>query len=309
MPNFIDIYYKIKYYCINLSYGGITLADLHLHSKFSDGSLNINTIAQLANSLNIKHIAVSDHDTLKSALFAMQHPVIGDVMLIPAMELSSFDFYRKRRVHILCYFPNITHALTNFCESMSARRHIAYKKISEKLLEQYPKEVITIAQNLASESETVFKQHLIHALFQLGYTNGIYNDFYAQLFDINKGTMLFNPAYDSVYKVIEIAKRSGAAVVLAHPSVYDSMELCKELALDNLIDGVEINHPRNKYSDKIILQKIAKKYNLIVTGGTDFHGMYSSRVNIPGNFTTDEKNLNSLINLAKKRKQTAKDNA
>ncbi len=282
------------------------MADLHLHSRFSDGSLNINTIVQLANSLKIEHIAVSDHDTLKSALFAMEHPVIGNVKLIPAIELSAFDFHRKRRVHILCYLPNITHALTNFCESMSARRHIAYEKISERLLEQYPKEVITIAENLASESETVYKQHLIHAMFQLGYTNGIYNDFYAQLFDMEKGTMLFNPAYDSVYKVIEIAKNSGAVVVLAHPSVYNSMELCQELAQSNLIDGVEINHPRNKKSDKIVLRKIAKKHNLIVTGGTDFHGMYSSRVNVPGNFATDEKNLNSIIELAKTRKETTK---
>ncbi len=271
------------------------MADLHLHSTFSDGSLDITTVAQLASSLKLGHIAVTDHDTLNAAKFAKNNPIIGNVKLISALELSAFDYKRNRKVHILCYCPNFTKQLADFCDNMFIRRQEAYEKTKAVILSEYPKEVIEIAEQLAKDSKTVYKQHIIHALFHLGYTDGIFKQLYKELFDANTGKALIMPDYFDVYEVLNIVKSSGATAVLAHPSVYDSMELCEELAQKKLIGGVEINHPRNKKRDKAILQKIAKKHNLIVTGGTDFHGMYTSKVNIPGNFTTDEKNLRRII--------------
>lgn len=63
--------------------------------------------------------------------------------------------------------------------------------------------------------------------------------------------------------------------MLAHPGEYDSYDLLDSLAVSRLIDGVEVWHPRNREGDEQRFARIARENGLILTGGTDFHGMYT----------------------------------
>ena len=76
--------------------------DLHTHTNFSDGSSDIELLPLLARRAGLTHLAVSDHDTLKCVDHALAHPVAQGVTLLPAVELTAFDFERGRRVHLLC---------------------------------------------------------------------------------------------------------------------------------------------------------------------------------------------------------------
>lgn len=112
--------------------------DLHTHTNFSDGSSDIELLPKLAARAGLTHLAVSDHDTTLSAEYAYKHPVVRGVHMIPAVELTGFDFVRGRRVHILCYWPKLTPALKEFCALMAARRNEATEKSMDELEALYP---------------------------------------------------------------------------------------------------------------------------------------------------------------------------
>ena len=63
--------------------------------------------------------------------------------------------------------------------------------------------------------------------------------------------------------------------MLAHPYVYDSVDLMKELVTEGMLDGIEVWHPSNDEERVNTLKTFAEENGLVMTGGTDFHGMYT----------------------------------
>ena len=275
--------------------------DLHTHTNFSDGSSDIELLPKLAARAGLTHLAVSDHDTTLSAEYAYGHPVVQGVRMIPAVELTGFDVARGRRVHLLCYWPKLTPALKEFCALMAARRNAATEKSMEELEALYPQFCREEAKAFSRHSGVTYKTHLIRLLFEYGYTDGIYKELYRELFGAGRGRVLHDPAYEPVQAVLELARGTGGVVVLAHPSVYSSMELAAQLAAQGAIDGVEIDHPRNTTQDKAALHELARQYGLIVTGGTDFHGMHMSKPTPLGAMTTRDEMLARIEALAQSR--------
>lgn len=275
--------------------------DLHTHTNFSDGSSDIELLPKLAARAGLTHLAVSDHDTTLSAEYAYGHPVAQGVRMIPAVELTGFDVARGRRVHLLCYWPKLTPALKEFCALMAARRNAATEKSMEELEALYPQFCREEAKAFSRHSGVTYKTHLIRLLFEYGYTDGIYKKLYRELFGAGRGRVLHDPAYEPVQAVLELARGTGGVVVLAHPSVYSSMELAAQLAAQGAIDGVEIDHPRNTTQDKAALHELARQYGLIVTGGTDFHGMHMSKPTPLGAMTTRDEMLARIEALAQSR--------
>ena len=78
-------------------------ADLHCHTKMSDGSVTIEELVILAKNKGITTISVTDHDTFagstRAKVFAKRH----GVTVIPGIEISAFDYDRNQKVHVLCY--------------------------------------------------------------------------------------------------------------------------------------------------------------------------------------------------------------
>ena len=220
------------------------------------------------------------------------------VQMIPAVELTGWDFQRGQRVHILCYWPRITSRLKEFCALMASRRNEATGKSMAQLEAMYPQFRREEALAFSVRSGVTYKTHLIRLLYEYGYTDGIYKELYRELFGSGHGKVLHDPAYEPVEKVLELAHETQGVVVLAHPSVYHSMPLLRELAERGAIDGVEIDHPRNTPEDKTELRALAQRYGLIVTGGTDFHGMHMSKPTPLGAFTMQDDMLQRIEALA-----------
>lgn len=105
--------------------------------------------------------------------------------------------------------------------------------------------------------------------------------------------------YPEVHDVIEQIHQAGGTAVLAHPGEYDSYALLEQLAANHEIDGVEVWHPRNHEGDEQKFSAIAQANGLIMTGGTDFHGMYTT-VSLPiGTCTTPDEQLERLVQIKK----------
>ena len=280
--------------------------DLHTHSTFSDGSTPADKLPFLARCAGMTHLAVSDHDSIASVRYAYAHPVQDGVHLVPATELTAYDYERAHRVHLLCYWPDDCAALAEFADLMAQRRRNAVLQSCKELEQFCPQFSTEEALELANDSGTLYKAHVMRVLWQYGLADGMYNDVYRSLFGLKpvRGRILHTPRYEPVDTVLDLIRTCRGVVVLAHPSVYHSMELARELIAAGRLDGVEIDHPRNTPEDKAELLRLAKEHDLIITGGTDYHGINTNTPRPVGAFSTAAEQISRIADLAKARKST-----
>ena len=118
-----------------------------------------------------------------------------------------------------------------------------------------------------------------------------------------RGKILHTPVYETVDTILNLIQECRGVAVLAHPSVYHSMPLARELIAAGRLDGVEIDHPRNTEEDKAELEQLAAEYGLIVTGGTDYHGMNTNTPHPVGTCTTADEQIARIRALAEARKK------
>lgn len=248
-------------------------ADLHCHTKISDGSTGLDDLILLAKKRRISTIAVTDHDTLAGVTRAK---VLGErygVKVIPGVEFSCYDYSRNRRVHLLGYLFSYPDRLEGMCKRCGDARKQASMQMISKVMRFYPISAEMVAK-VATGSTNIYLAHIMHTLMHAGYADAIYGSLFKKLFDYETGTCRAKIEYPDVFEVLELLKSANAVTVLAHPSVYDSMDLLPEL-IEKGLNGVEVWHPRNSEEDTAKLIKIADEHNLIKTGGSDFHGMYT----------------------------------
>ena len=98
------------------------------------------------------------------------------------------------------------------------------------------------------------------------------------------------------------ARASGAVVVFAHPTVYKSMPLVRELVAEGAIDGIEVDHPRNSPEDRAECAALCAAHGLIVTGGSDFHGANHGKPHPVGACVTAGDQIARVEALARQRR-------
>ena len=107
----------------------------------------------------------------------------------------------------------------------------------------------------------LFKSGIMEALHQLGLCDAVYGKLYSYLFGWEpRGVVLHQVKYPSVQEVIATAKAAGAVLVFAHPTVYKSMPLVRQLAKEGIIDGIEVEHPRNSPEDRAECAALCEQY-------------------------------------------------
>ena len=226
--------------------------DLHNHSTCSDGSVPIHRLPLMAARVGLDTMAISDHDTLLSVQYCYDHPTQDGVRLIPATELTGYDYERSHRVHLLAFWPDPeSKALREHCDIMRQRRNECCLQSAREIEALYPQFRTEQALEYAKDSGVLYKSGIMQALHELGLCDGIYTSLYHYLFGWNpRGIVLHSPEYRPVRDVLATAKAAGAVIVFAHPTVYQSMPLVRELVKEGMIDGIEVEHPRNSPEDK-----------------------------------------------------------
>lgn len=276
------------------------IGDLHCHTTLSDGSLGIEDIIVQAKRMEIDFISITDHDTMSSINRAK---VLGErygVQTIPGVELSAWDKKRNRKVHILCYAPQKPDRLEGLClKSCEIRRKCATEMV-ENVMKLYPITAESVMKH-ATGSKSIFKQHIMHALIDYGYTTHFYGKLNHELFNHESGSCIVEREYPDVNFVLDLIHSARGVAVMAHPVYYDSIDLLKELAESGKIDGAEVYHySANEEQQKDILD-IAQKYGLIVTGGSDFHGLYNERSTHIGSNVTSKENIDRILKPANRK--------
>lgn len=266
--------------------------DLHVHSNFSDGSLDLEYLVYLAAKRGLGYISITDHDYFHDYDVLKTLEKKYKIKIIYGAELSCMDFKRNRKVHILCYNLKDTEKLKVYCNEVLKSRISFSEKFINLVSKRYDV-VPELFEKYKSKIGCIFETNILHALAECGYSNKISGEFYNEVF---KDKEKYDFKHNDVFEILKLIKESGGKAVLAHPSVHNSFDLLDELVLKNTIDGVEVWHPKNKRVDKVKLYDIVKTNNLIATGGTDFHGLYNSNVVRIGDFFTQHVYIERLLN-------------
>jgi len=280
-------------------------ADLHCHTKLSDGSVGIEDLIVIAHKSGIDTIAITDHDCLAGTV---RGQVIGKrygVTIIPGVELSAFDNEAGKKVHILCYLAEKPDRLEGLCKRTSVARKRAGQIMMLKVASRFPVSTDFII-NHASGSTNLYKQHIMHALMDAGYTNEIFGDLFHALFDSDSETNILAPTkYPDVKDVIEEVHGAGGIAILAHPAFYNNFDEIENY-IEMGIDGIEVWHPSANDEQIELLSKICKKNKLLLTGGSDFHGIYGGKPVTLGTCTTPDEHLDKLLGYKAKKKRAQK---
>ncbi len=270
------------------------MIDLHCHSTLSDGSLGIEEIIRQAARVGITTLSITDHDTLSGYSRAKFLGEKYGVNIIQGVEMSAWDTARGKKVHILCYLPQKPDRLEMLClKSREIRREVGNEMI-EKVKERFPITTESILRHCKS-CESIFKVHIMRALIDYGYALEFYGDLDTQLFHPQTGSCIVNRAYPDVTHVVNLIHASHGVAVMAHPMLYDNVDLLEELAAEGKIDGVEVDHFSASDADRQHLRALAKRCDLIVTGGSDFHGLYNQKPSHLGADTTSEEEFARLL--------------
>lgn len=256
----------------------------------------------MSKRMGLDFVAITDHDTMSSH---SRSKIVGErygVQVIPAVEFSAYDYHRNRRAHILCYLPLKPDRLEGMCVRICDARKKSGNEMVKRVMKLFPIGPENITKYSAS-SKSIYKQHIMHALMDAGYSTGIYGGLYDTLFSPKNGSCYVETEYPDVRDVIDLIRSAGGITVFAHPAVYDSFDLVKELVEEKRLDGIEVWHGKALQDHVDYLAALCDQYGLIKTGGSDFHGMYGSRPANIGKCTTPQESIDALFELSEQRRR------
>lgn len=269
--------------------------DLHFHTNFSDSSRSLEEALALADDNDLDYIAFTDHDTVETYEAYKEIKDRYRVRVIPAIEISAYDFIRDRKVHLLVYnYQDSSNLRTLTNQVLARRKESSYKQLEDICKEGYEIDKNKIKTSVNSQ-QTLYKQQIMYALVGQAYETRAYQDLYKKLFK-NPDKPMEDIVYIDIYDALEASLKDGGIPVLAHPGQYNTFDLLPDL-INKGLRGVEVYHPENSQEDKSRLLEIARDFDLIVTGGSDDHGIFG-KASKTGIKTIKQSDINILLGKA-----------
>lgn len=259
-------------------------ADLHLHTRYSDGFHTVEEIVAMAKAAGLTHIAMTDHDNLdgwseKAAIAAR-----AQIITVKSIEISAIDPNSGKLVHILGYNIKDDTPLNRICDPIKQMRNDkAYRQVEALNRMGYE---IDYDELYSFAKGYIFKQHIFELLFRSNQVEAMFPSINDTLF--RKGRALYEPMrYIPVAEAVRAVKESGGYAVLAHPNQQDNLDTVERI-IDAGLDGIELNHEANDARACAQIRACAAQYGLILTGGSDYHGAYARRTDIVGSYLSEE---------------------
>lgn len=250
--------------------------DLHMHSTFSDGIYTPDELVLLCKKVGLEVISLTDHDSIEGVLFAEEASIRNGINFIYGVEISAL--FEGEIIHVLGYSISK--------ESKPLQSVISYNQNARRM---YDDNVLTclVEQDLINEDCKKKYQYYTYNKKQGGWKllnylieNDICSDGF-EYFNLIHSLNIEGILYAEVSTVVNAIKKSGICIV-AHLGTYgwDQDIMCKKMQklYELNVDGFECYHPLNKKSDRLLIKEFCNQYDLIVTGGSDFHGNLADRM-------------------------------
>ncbi|MDP6125368.1 MAG: PHP domain-containing protein [Candidatus Latescibacteria bacterium] len=247
------------------------MIDLHIHSTLSDGRDTPEGIVACVCRLGLKAFAITDHDSVKSLAMARKAlPSSDGPILVSGVEISAFE--GTSDIHVLGYhFDDKDHtfveALAHLRDRRKARAQDIVAHLNQLGLNLTYSDVLTAANGAA-----VTRPHIAQALLK----SGLVNSYGAAFRDyLANGRPACVPHQTiSPKEAIQLIHNAGGVAILAHPGATGRDELIRSMVHSGL-DGLEVWHPYHCQAMIRFYKRLAIKYSLKPTGGSDTHGFGS----------------------------------
>ena len=302
-----------------------TRVDMHVHSTASDGTLEPEEIVRLAILSNVRTLVLTDHDTLIGSKKIMAGSNRG-LELFSGIELSALVRKGKSRIHILGYdFDLDSKEINKAVEYVDKCSEYNFKLYIRCLEEKFPEinipnsEIEKILEFRRKTGKNIGRVDIAQLLIRYGYGTDPNHEFPS---DYSSQDIVFEKYLNPIkYHVqeekigiseeecIRTIKKANGLVSLAHPS---SLKLSNPELEQRIVqykkwglDALEVYHPSNTEEQRKFYYHLARKYELLVSGGTDYHG-YEVKPHIilghgkNGNIDLREEDL-SLVKELRKR--------
>ena len=254
--------------------------DLHIHTTCSDGIRTPEQTVAEALQKGLKVISITDHDITTGVKRAEEAAKGSAIEIIPGVEINSF--WGKQEIHILGYYIDIDCVhLQQQLEIIRLARENRARQMVEKLQTlQYQITFEEVKQFAGTGA--IGRPHIARLLVRKSYFRKT-DEVFQHLLSPG-GKAYVEQQRISPIEAIAVVKQAGGIPVIAHPGIYHQ-EIDWEQLIQHGLAGVEVYHTKHTKKDIEIYEAIARQYNLLVTGGSDCHGVATSAIigtlNIP----------------------------
>jgi len=278
--------------------------DLHIHTTASDGTMSPAGIVRYAKEKGLRVIAITDHDTIEGLPEGIQEGNKVGLEVIPGVELSADT--PTGTMHLLGYYidPACSELADKLRVLQQARMERNLKIVERLRALGIPLELSEV--KAAPEHGQIGRPHFAYTMVHKGYAQNIQDAFDRYL---GKG----RPAYVEKFRfapeeAMHFIRKAGGITVLAHPFTLKQPEpvdfeaLIRELKEKGL-DGIEVYYPEHSDGQRKLYRDVAQKYGLVISGGSDFHGLTKDAVDLGEGYDGDRELTYSLVEAIKARRE------
>ncbi|MGE5609840.1 MAG: PHP domain-containing protein [Bacillota bacterium] len=248
--------------------------DLHTHSTASDGTCSPRELAQLAKSSHLVGFALTDHDTVAGVREAADEARTLGLEFIPGIEISA-AYPRPGTMHLLgyCVDPDSA-ALAQLSQWQIESRNQRNLKLIARLRELGVAITLEEVQEAAG-GDVIGRPHIAEVLVRKGYVSSAHQAF--EKYVAPGGLAYVDRERLAPRRAIELIRDSGGIPVLAHPvQLRTENDAQLQRVVKDLVDlglaGLEVIHSDHNRELVEKYTKLADRYGLVKTGGSDFHG-------------------------------------
>jgi len=268
-------------------------ADLHMHTTSSDGRLSNIELIKRVKKNGVTHFSITDHDIIENVEQSKEIANELGLTYIVGIELSTV--YKEQSIHILGYFNDESYKnpeIKEYYKNMRKKRDDRSKLFISNLDKYFGLE-IDYLDVLKHAKGVIARPHIASAILEK------YPEYSRdEIFDkfLGNDSIAYVPSTKiSTAEGLDFLKRNNALTVLAHPTLYKKNIL--EEIIDFGYDGIEAIYPLNKDHDFELFVDYASKYNMILSAGSDYHGLSNdSKHGDVGNCFIEDDLLNNFIN-------------
>lgn len=247
--------------------------DLHVHSNESDGTVAPEELVREAKQIGLSAFALTDHDTTEGLDRAIACGESEGVEVVPGIELSTS--YLGKDIHVLGYYMDyhnecFQEQLKAFRDSRDVRNEEMFRRLRELGFEK----ITTEALLEAFDNPVITRAHVAKFMLECGYVKSREEVFQRYIGDNC-------PCYVERKKIspnqaVKLITEFGGIPVLAHPLLYkfgtETLDALVASMKEDGLKGLEVIYSTYNSREQRKLRELAKKYGLIVTGGSDYHG-------------------------------------
>ncbi|MDE0592619.1 MAG: PHP domain-containing protein [Dehalococcoidia bacterium] len=269
--------------------------DLHLHTTASDGTLTPTQLIDHISSTTLRTVAITDHDSTEGVTDAVEAANLSsNLTVIPGIELGTEN--EDSELHLLGYFIDIEHPeLQKTLEQFRSERVDAARAMVDKLEEL--KRPVSWERVVEMAGGSVGRPHIARAMVEAGHVNTV-----AEAFDRflgEKGVARVPRPKLHPVEALTLIHSVGGIGSIAHPRTVRNLNpLVVELVEAGLV-GIEVYAEKYNSDRRDSYIDIATRYDLVPTGGTDYHALGAKNETMPGTNGPPPNTVEKLVDRAK----------